>query len=237
MNFAALHENLRLEILRRIEQGLLSGSTLARATGFQQAHISNFLNRKRFLSLDGLDRVLATQNISVLDLLPADLCASKFASTRPPYLAKAIPIVTHHAAATSTRIDASEILEAVEVLESALSSSRDCPSLGRRLWQRFIGVRVDGLQATAMDPLLHQNDIVVIDRHYNSLALYRSKQPSIYAVYAGHALHLCFLEQDKNRLILRPRDHNMPIRVIELSSSQKASDRIVGRVCYLLAEI
>jgi hypothetical protein len=72
MKFEMLHENLRLEILRRIDRGVLSGSTLARATGFQQAHISNFLNRKRSLSLEGLDRVLTAQNLSVLDLLPAD---------------------------------------------------------------------------------------------------------------------------------------------------------------------
>ena len=72
MKFETLHENLRLEILRRIERGLLTGSTLARATNFQQAHISNFLNRKRSLSLEGLDRVLAAQKLSVIDLLPPD---------------------------------------------------------------------------------------------------------------------------------------------------------------------
>ena len=65
MNFQDLHELLRLELLRRIELGSLTGTSLARQSGFRQAHISNFLNRKRSLSLDGLDRVLAAQNLSI----------------------------------------------------------------------------------------------------------------------------------------------------------------------------
>ena len=38
----------------------------------EQAHISNFLNRKRGLSLEGMDKVLLTQHLSVLDLLNPD---------------------------------------------------------------------------------------------------------------------------------------------------------------------
>ena len=52
MNFQDLHELLRVELVRRIEQGTLTGSRLAVQAGFQQAHISNFLNRKRALCLD-----------------------------------------------------------------------------------------------------------------------------------------------------------------------------------------
>ncbi len=73
MNFQYLHELLRLELLRRIEQGSLTGTKLAQQAGFQQAHISNFLNKKRSLSLEGLDRVLAAQNLTVDQLLPVDL--------------------------------------------------------------------------------------------------------------------------------------------------------------------
>src|SRR5271169_1836511 len=76
MNFQDLHELLRLELLRRIERGTLTGSRLAHQAGFQQAHISNFLNRKRALSLEGLDRVLASQNLSIDQILPLDLAAA-----------------------------------------------------------------------------------------------------------------------------------------------------------------
>src|ERR1700688_3572637 len=76
MNFQDLHELLRVELLRRIDRGLLTGSRLAQQAGFQQAHISNFLNRKRALSLEGLDRVLASQKLSVEHILPLDLNAA-----------------------------------------------------------------------------------------------------------------------------------------------------------------
>src|SRR5271163_2588161 len=82
MNFQDLHELLRVELVRRIERGTLTGSRLAQQAGFQQAHISNFLNRKRALSLEGLDRVLASQNLSIDQILPLDLAAA--ASPPPP---------------------------------------------------------------------------------------------------------------------------------------------------------
>ena len=56
---------------------------LAEQTGFKQAHISNFLNRKRGLSLEGMDKVLRVQHLSVLDLLDPDE-VNKRASILPP---------------------------------------------------------------------------------------------------------------------------------------------------------
>jgi hypothetical protein len=56
---------------------------LAEQTGFKQAHISNFLNRKRGLSLEGMDKVLNVQHLSVLDLIdPVEV--NKRASILPP---------------------------------------------------------------------------------------------------------------------------------------------------------
>ena len=82
MNFQDLHELLRLETLRRVELGILTRTGLAKQVGFKQAHISNFLNRKRSLSLDGLDRVLDAQNLTVDQIMPLDLSASS--SPAPP---------------------------------------------------------------------------------------------------------------------------------------------------------
>src|SRR3954464_10112045 len=83
MKFKALQENLRKELWKRIEAKQLTGLRVAEQTGFKQAHISNFLNRKRQLSLDGLDKVLTVQHLSVLDLLdPNEI--NKRASILPP---------------------------------------------------------------------------------------------------------------------------------------------------------
>src|SRR6266481_3842704 len=83
MKFKHLQENLRKVMHERIEAKQLTGLKLAHQTGFQQAHISNFLNSKRSLSMEGLDRVLTVQHLSVLDLLdPAEV--NKRASILPP---------------------------------------------------------------------------------------------------------------------------------------------------------
>ena len=57
MKFRTLQENLRKTLWGRIDEGDLTGLRLAEQTGFKQAHISNFLNRKRGLSLEGMDKV------------------------------------------------------------------------------------------------------------------------------------------------------------------------------------
>jgi hypothetical protein len=236
MKFDALHENLRLEILRRIDRGLLTGSTLARATEFQQAHISNFLNRKRSLSLEGLDRVLTAQNLSIIDLIPADELASVPTHRRNVSLTQTVTVVTHTAASSSARIQPPEIIDTIEVPDSVIHSSRARPIPGRDLWQRFVAVRVDAIQAAAMEPLLRQHFIVVIDRHYNSLAPYRSQPPTVYAVRGSDALYLCFLEFEADRLIVRPRNQQIPVLLIALASNEQPADRIVGRICYVLSE-
>jgi hypothetical protein len=83
MKFRALQENLRKALWSRIDEGDLTGLRLAEQTGFKQAHISNFLNRKRGLSLEGMDKVLNVQHLSVLDLLdPGEV--NKRASILPP---------------------------------------------------------------------------------------------------------------------------------------------------------
>src|SRR5437588_5728929 len=72
MKFRALQDNLRKALWQRIDGGDLTGLRLAEQTGFKQAHISNFLNRKRGLSVEGMDRVLSVQRLSILDLLDPD---------------------------------------------------------------------------------------------------------------------------------------------------------------------
>jgi hypothetical protein len=64
MKFKGLQENLRKALLARIADRELTGLKLAEQTGFKQAHISNFLNRKRSLSLAGMDKVLTVQHFS-----------------------------------------------------------------------------------------------------------------------------------------------------------------------------
>ena len=78
MKFRVLQDNLRKALWERIDQGDLTGIRLARQTGFKQAHISNFLNKKRGLSLEGMDKVLPSSTS------PSSTCSTRPRSTGAP---------------------------------------------------------------------------------------------------------------------------------------------------------
>jgi hypothetical protein len=239
MNFQDLHELLRIELLRRIERGTLTGSRLAHQAGFQQAHISNFLNRKRALSLEGLDRVLASQNLTIDQILPLEIHAltAQPAPTHAGDPTEVIPVVSPSAAMDEARIPPSAIIETIQVSASRLHDNRARPSTKHAYWQRFLAIRADTQQSAAMDPLISPGAIAVIDRHYNSLAPYRAHQPTLYAVRSGPALLLRFVDFNEGRLILRPYSRDFPVQLLPLATHETPADYIVGRVCLVFSEL
>ncbi|MDR3746158.1 MAG: hypothetical protein P4K80_08525 [Acidobacteriaceae bacterium] len=237
MNFQDLHELLRLELLRRIELGSLTGTGLARQAGFQQAHISNFLNRKRSLSLEGLDRVLAAQNLTVDQIMPVDLSAAAAAPPPTTDLVDAIPIVSPSTAMEEAQIRPASVIETVRVSASLLEGNRARPSLKCSRWQRFLALRVDAQQAAAMESILTAGSVVVLDRHYNSLAPYRAHQQTLYAVRCGAGLVLRYVEFDDGRLILRPLSPAFPVQLLSPGPHETPADLIVGRVCLVVSEL
>jgi hypothetical protein len=235
MNFQDLHELLRLELLRRIELGSLTGTALARQAGFRQAHISNFLNRKRALSLDGLDRVLAAQNLTVDRLLPLELSAASPPSATGPI--EEIPLVSPSTAMDEAQVQSGSVIETIHVSASRLQDSRSLPSSKRAHWQRFLAVRADAQQTAAMEPMITAGAIVVLDRHYTSLAPYRAHQRTLYAVRCGAGLVLRYLEFDDGMLFLRPLSLDFPVQLLALGLHETPADCIVGRVCLVISEL
>lgn len=237
MNFADLHERLRLELVRRIDADTLTGSRLAQQTGFRQAHISNFLNRKRALSLDGLDRVLAAQNLTIDQILPStSLELSAAAISQESYI-ESIPLVPSSVAMDEAIIPPHSVIENVPVSAALLYENRSRSSPVQAHWRRFIAIRVDGQQAAALEPLVGPGSVVIIDRHYTSLALYRSQQPNLYAVRCGSSLQLGFVGFDDDRLILRPNSTAFPVQLIPVTAGGSPSDLIVGRICLVFNEL
>lgn len=234
MNFQDLHELLRLEVLRRIEQGELTGTKLAQQAGFQQAHISNFLNKKRSLSLEGLDRVLAAQDLMIDELLPVDLAASSAAV--PGDTMETVPVVSYSVAMDHAFVTAASVIETIQISASRLQGNRARPTAKRAHWQRFIAIRADAQQAAALEPMLSAETIVVLDRHYNSLAAYRSHEPTIFAVRYAGTLVLRFVDFDEGRMILRPYSRRFPVQVLAIGPDEAPGDFVVGRVCVLLSE-
>jgi len=234
MKFLELHERLRLETWRRIDQGILSSSLLARQTGLAQAHISNFLHRRRRLSLPALDRILLAQALSVEDLAPvglADLPALDRGSM------DVVPIVSQFVAMTAPIVASRAVLDTVHLPAGWLSSFPPRRAMSRRNWERFVGVRVTAAQALPMDPVLRIGSIAVLDRHYNSLAAYRPPQPNLYGIRVGSQMLFRHVAFEASRLVLRPRALSYPIELIELASHESPADLLVGRVCLCISEI
>src|SRR5215467_13856310 len=139
MKFKVLQENLRKILLDRIEAGELTGLRLAQQTGFKQAHISNFLNRKRGLSLEGMDKVLQVQHLSVLDLLdPSEV--NKRASILPPSgdEFENLVLTDLSVAATQPLITAMHVKEIFKFRKTFLRKLRAESEADRSSWQRFV---------------------------------------------------------------------------------------------------
>ena len=246
MNFADLHELLRLELLRRIEAEGLTGARLAQLTGFRQAHISNFLNRKRALSLEGLNRVLEAQNLSIEQLLPIHLeAAASPAGLRrdtvepSPEPVELVPVVAASTAMSQPRISLTAFTECLHIASSRLGPGLTRPSPERLPWQRFVALRVDAPQAAAMRPLLPRGSLVVLDRHYTSLAPHRPSEPNLYAVRSGNALLLRYVDLEDNSLILRPLSLEHAVQLVPLTPppDRHLPEHLIGRVCLQIAEL
>ena len=234
MKFKVLQENLRKILWDRIEAGELTGLRLAQQTGFKQAHISNFLNRKRGLSLEGMDKVLQVQHLSVLDLLdPAEV--NKRASILPPSADEFENVVLADApiAACQPAIVSMHVKEILKFKKAFLHRIKPEPRGDRSCWQRFVLIKLDPREALAMHPRLAPGALLLIDRHYNSLRPYRKGELNMYAVLKNDNCAIRYVELAADRLLLRPHNHDCPIEFLPVAEGKPAEDYLVGRICQI----
>src|SRR5437868_14026111 len=145
MKFKALQDNLRHLLWGRIAAKQLTGMRLAQQTGFKQAHISNFLNRKRSLSMEGLDKVLSVQHLSVLDLLDPNE-VNKRASILPPSEDEFenVLLVEPEIAASEALVRNDHVRDILKFKKGFLKRLK--PALrgaGRQEWRRFVLMKLD----------------------------------------------------------------------------------------------
>jgi transcriptional regulator with XRE-family HTH domain len=237
MNFTQMHERLRVELLRRIQRGTLNVSLLSRQTGLGQSHISNFLRRRRNLSLDAMDRILRAQQMAADELLsnPRERESASFATSDEQI--DMVPVVSYRSALSEPIIRPSAIASMMPLPAGALQSIRARPASSRQAWQRFVAVRVSTEDAQAMEPLFSPEAYVVIDRHCNSLDRDRPSPPTFYAVRNGANLSLRYLNFRANRLILRPRNEHSRIEVLDVEPGRKPSESIIGKVVLVLNQV
>ena len=237
MKFKILQDNLRKILWERIEAGELTGLRLAQQTGFKQAHISNFLNRKRGLSIEGMDKVLSVQHLSVLDLLdPAEV--NKRASILPPSddEFENVLLTDPSTAATQPLITSMHVQEILKFKKNFLRKLKPEIEGDRSSWQRFVLIKLDAREAITMYPRLLPGSTLLIDRHYNSLKAYRKGEFNMYAVLKNDTCAVRYVEVAGNHLILRPHNQSFPIEVVTMDDRKTAADYLVGRICHVALE-
>jgi len=234
MKFRTLQDNLRKQLWERIDEGDLTGLRLAEQTGFKQAHISNFLNRKRGLSLEGMDKVLAVQHLSVLDLLdPSEV--NKRASIVAPSddEFESVVMAEPKVAASDPLIMSMHVKEILKFKKSFLRRLRVAMEGDRDSWERFVVIKVDAHEGMSMYPRTLPGATLLIDRHYNSLTPYRKNENNMYAVRKDDRCTVKYVELANEHLVLRPQNQAYPVEVLTMEQGQKPGDYIVGRVCYV----
>jgi peptidase S24-like protein len=234
MKFKGLQENLRKALWERIDEGELTGLKLASQTGFRQAHISNFLNRKRSLSLEGMDRVLSVQRLSVLDLLdPAEV--NKRATIPPPSddEFENIFVVDGLVAATHPLIMSMNVREIQKFKRGFLRKLRPDMRGKRAHWERFVAIRIEAGDGMSMYPRLLPGATVLVDRHYDSLHPYRKGEQNMYAVRRQDSCVVRYVQISDKSIVLRPHNQVYAIEVVPLKDGEALSDHLVGRVCYV----
>jgi len=237
MKFKILQDNLRKILWERIEAGELTGLRLAQQTGFKQAHISNFLNRKRGLSIEGMDKVLSVQHLSVLDLLdPAEV--NKRASILPPSddEFENVLLTDPSTAATQPLITSMHVQEILKFKKNYLRKLKPEIESDRSSWQRFVLIKLDARDAITMYPRLLPGSTLLIDRHYNSLKAYRKGELNMYAVLKNDTCAVRYVEVAGNHLVLRPHNQSSPIEVVTMDDRKTAADYLIGRICHVALE-
>ncbi len=240
MKCEALQDNLRRVVQERIAAGELTGLRLSEMTGFRQAHVSNFLNCKRGLSLEGMDKMLRVLKLSLLDLIDPEEIKGIVSRTVGFQHGFQDVLLVASADAWQPRIGTRQVQDVFPFRESFLSRLRPAMEGDRRGWERFVLVRMERNAETSMSPKggtkMGSGAVVLIDRHYNSLRPYRKYEPNLYAVHYAGQCAVRYVEQVGGQLLFRPLNADYPIAVVKTKKT-RGRDFVIGRVCYVASEV
>ena len=232
VNFRGLQDRLRQRLLAEIEAGKLTGLELARAAGFRQAHISNFLNSKRGLSLEAMDAVLKARGWKLSDLL----ANRENERQRRRSLHANSPGVSWIPLVDAKNCHASEIpyegtKNALRVMSARLERMAPVQHNDRGSWVRFVAMRVSSADAEAMSPRLARGTMAVVDRHEYE----PGSRGAIYAVRvktrARDEIVMRYVEWVGREWVMRAESPD-----VALAALTDAAE-IVGRVCMVVMEI
>ncbi len=237
MRLRDLQDRLRAHIRARINRRELTGSGLSRQAGFQQGHLSNFLNSRRGLSLESMDRLLDTLQIEVLDLVDADEIQRRALLPSESAGLESIAVVSVEHAVRLPRFTPEQVGSTVSFRKAFLGKLKSNDVCGRSDWLRFVTLKLDPKTVRAMFPRSAAGATLLIDRHYTSLAPYRQHQPNLYAIRLQARCAVGYLSLAGDHLVLQPRNPQLPVEFARINRAKSYSDYIVGRVCHVAIEV
>ncbi len=179
-----------------------------------------------------MDRILAAQNLAAEDLLP-EQGRGAWAESESH---SSVPVVSHATAMHEPIVRPAAVQRLLHLPEELLRGARSRSGPNRKTWLRFVAIQLAAADATAMVPLVFPNAVLLLDRHYNSLAPYRVDRPNLYAVRYETRLVVRFADFQSNRLVLRPHNRDAPVELIEFAEDESPGDHIAGRVVLVLNE-
>ncbi|HLI62644.1 MAG TPA: hypothetical protein VKV05_04540 [Terriglobales bacterium] len=236
MNIQDLQDQLRVHIRTRIGRGEWTGVSLARAADFPQGHLSNFLNARRGLSLESMDRLLDTLGIGLLDLVDEQEIRARARLPNSKDDVEKVAVVAAENAALA-RFAPHQILGTRAFSKSFLRRLKPRDAEDRRDWLRFVLIQLDVKRARRIFPLAAAAATLLIDRHYSSLQPYRRLLPNLYAVRTGESCALGYVSLFGDALVLRPRDPRQELELLKIGRGRSYSEYIVGRVCHVGLEV
>jgi transcriptional regulator with XRE-family HTH domain len=241
VRFQNLQDTLRAAIWARLERGDMTGTVLAAHAGFQQAHLSNFLNGRRGLSLQAMDRLLDVLRLDVLDLAGVNETArlrDGSGSARPNM--QRLAVVRLLAAASFPRFDEDQIQDTIEVSKLWLRRLKPKMVGNRRDWTRFVVVKVVEEEVSGMAPLVSAGALLLLDRYCNwPPPPSEIPDTSLYAVRDGQRCLVRRITAAHGSLLLRPlrEGENSPVALIPVPPGRRHGDFVVGRVRHLWMEL
>ena len=229
-----LQNRLRALLHERIESGELTGSEVASRAGFQQAHVSNFLNQRRGLSIEAMDRIMEVLRLEVHDLLPEERRRGPAAEHGDAGF-DPVPVV-ESSVLSQYEFSSVEVVEFLRFKKSFLRRIRPEMANQRRHWQRFALIKADKDSGLAMRPRFLPGATLLIDRHYNSLRSYRRREPNLYVVKNGEGYKVRYVELQGSQLTLRPENQQCALGYVQLGKGETFADYVVGRVAHIAME-
>lgn len=236
MRLLDLQDRLRTHIRTRIGRRELTGSSLSRQAGFQQGHLSNFLNARRGLSLESMDRLLKTLDLEVLDLVEAGEIQRR-AQLPAAGGMESIAVVAAEDAARLPRFSPQQIAGSISFCKAFLHRLRANDVCDRGDWLRFVIIKLDSRTVRAICPRSAAGATLLVDRHYTALDPYRRHQPNLYVMRLHSSCAVGNVSLAGDCLVLRPRNPQLPVEVERIRRARNYGDYIVGRVCHVALEV